>query len=216
MAEAVRKESPLARFDLAASPAPSPGTPGIVAWERAFLGHINIRGDSDDPRFAAALADVLGVGLPTVPNTTATGPEGVVLWLGPDEWLWITAGEKEAANAASLRAALAGVFSSVTEVGSGQTVIVLQGKGVRELLSKDCPLDLHHPSFHAGVCAQTRLAKSAVVLRPLPGGEVELVVRRSFADYLWRWLADAATEYGFHPCAPPSSVTKKSAHVVTS
>jgi sarcosine oxidase gamma subunit len=26
---------------------------------------------------------------------------------------------------------------------------------------------------------------------------MELIVRRSFADYLWTWLESAATEYGF-------------------
>ena len=48
-----------------------------------------------------------------------------------------------------------------------------------------------------GACAQTRLAKAPVLVRRLDdGGAYEIVVRRSFADYLWLWLEDAAAEYG--------------------
>ena len=95
---------------------------------------------------------------------------------------------------AVLRDALGDVFSSVTEIGSGQTLIVLHAPTVRDLLAKECPFDLTAPSFAPGACAQTRLAKAAVLLRPLEGDAMELIVRRSFADYLWTWLADATAE----------------------
>ena len=171
--------------------------PGIVAIERATLGHINVRGDAGDARFAAAAVQAFGVALPTAANTVATGPRGVAYWLGPDEWLLVTAAADEAALASALRAALAGVHSAVTEVGGGQVVIELRGAQVRELLAKECPLDLEAPEFAPGRCAQTRLAKAAVLLRPLAGGAVELIVRRSFSDYLWTWLSDAGPERGF-------------------
>jgi sarcosine oxidase, subunit alpha len=182
-------QSPLHRL---AAAAPPPDAPGIAAWERPFLGHINLRGDPKDARFLAAVADVTGLALPTVPNTTAEGSAGVALWLGPDEWLLVTAGEREASLAAALQDALRGTHASVTEVGSGQTVIVLRGAGVRELLARECPYDLHAPEFRHGACVQTRLAKAAVLLRPMADQTLELIVRRSFARYVWAWLADAA------------------------
>ena len=164
---------------------------------RPSPGHINLRGSLADARFSAAVSSVLGVGLPAVANTVVQGSAIAAYWLGPDEWLVATSGEREAALAAALREALADTFSSVTEVGSGNAVIVLRGAEVRELLSKECPLDLREPAFAPGACAQTRLAKAAILLRPLEADSMELIVRRSFADYVWSWLLDAGAEYGF-------------------
>jgi sarcosine oxidase, subunit alpha len=196
-------ESPLARLR------PDAGVPGdssgIEVFERPFLGHIDIRGDGNDARFAAAVADVLGIALPMAANTVATGRHVVACWLGPDEWLVITPPRREGAIAAALRDALGGLHASVTEVGSGQTVLVLRGAAVRELLSKECPLDLHGSSFAPGACAQTRLAKCGILLRPLEGDAMELIVRRSFADYLWTWLEDAGAEYGLHAIREPAA-----------
>ena len=170
---------------------------GIVALERAALGHINLRGNASDNAFAAAVAQAFGASLPLAPNSVVEGSKGIAYWLGPDEWLLVVPAAAEAALAAALRQALAGVHCAITEVSGGQVVIELQGAQVRELLAKECPLDLEAPEFVPGRCAQTRLAKAGVLLRPLAGGAIELIVRRSFAGYLWKWLAEAAAEYGF-------------------
>ena len=202
---AIRAESPLARFKPGSARRPAGDVAGVVAWERAFLGHLNLRGDAADARFLSAVTDVLGAALPTVPNTVVASRQAVAYWLGPDEWLLACPPEREAALARSLRDALGDVFSAVTEVGSGQTVIVLRGRANRDLLAKECPLDLGSPAFVPGTCAQTRLAKAAVLVRPLDGGDIELVVRRSFADYLWTWLVDAGAEYGLRALSEPVS-----------
>ena len=169
---------------------------GIVAFERAVGGFLNVRGTALDARFADAVAEAFGAGLPVAPNTVVFGPKGVAYWLGPDEWLLAMPAPEEAALAAALRRGLASLHAAVTEVSGGQVVIELRGAAVRELLAKECPLDLYAPEFAPGRCAQTRLAKAAVLLRPLDDGSVELIVRRSFAGYVWAWLADAGAEYG--------------------
>ena len=170
--------------------------PGVVATERAPLGHLNLRGNPSEARFASSVAEVLGAGLPIAPNTFTEGPRGRAYWLGPDEWLLVTAAAEEAALASALRGALQGMHCAITEVSGGQVVIELRGAGVRELLAKECPFDLYAPDFAPGRCAQTRLAKAAVLLRPLAEGAMELIVRRSFADYLWTWLVDAGKDQG--------------------
>ena len=176
----------------------------LVVAERAALGHINLRGNAADARFAAAVGEAFGAGLPIAPNTVSVGPKGVAYWLGPDEWLLVTAARDEAALASALRGSLEGVFCAVTEVSGGQVVLELRGAAARELLAKECPFDLHAPDFAPGRCAQTRLAKAAVLLRPLEDGSMELIVRRSFFDYVATWLADAGAEYGLvrQPGAP--------------
>jgi sarcosine oxidase, subunit gamma len=153
--------------------------------------HLNLRGDAGDTRFASAVRSVLGFELPVEANTVRQSEDHVAYWLGPDEWLVATRNDG-AALAARLRDALGSTFSSVTEIGGGNEVMILAAANARELLAQECPLDLHPDAFGPGRCAQTRFAKAAVLLRPLADGSIELIARRSFADYLRRWLAPAA------------------------
>jgi sarcosine oxidase subunit gamma len=196
MPDPIASESPLARFDLAARATKAPAGAGVVAHERAFLGHLNLRGNAQDPQFAAAASRVLGVVPPTAPNTVAEAQGRTVYWLGPDEWLVVTAGEGVVDVESRLRAALTGMHAAVTDVSGGQTVLVLSGTHLRDLLAKGCPLDLHPREFDVGRCAQSHLAKAPILIRQLDREPTfEIVVRRSFADYLWLWLEDAAAEY---------------------
>lgn len=203
MPEAIRLESPLVRCGLPRLAANPPAHAKVVASERAFLGHLNLRGDARDARFGDAVEKVLGVAPPVAANTVNESAQGAVYWLGPDEWLAVVSGDRTEAVEAQLRAALAGVRSAVTDVSSGQTVVVLRGSAARDVLGKGCPLDLHPKVFAVGQCAQSHLAKAGILVRPIPpagaceDGAYEIVFRRSFADYVWAWLGDAAAEYGF-------------------
>jgi sarcosine oxidase gamma subunit len=84
------------------------------------------------------------------------------------------------------------VFSSVVDNSSGLTTIHVTGDNAAALIATDCPLDLHPREFKPGQCAQTRLAKAGMTISPLADGSgFELIIRRSFADYLLLWLQDA-------------------------
>ena len=159
--------------------------------------HLNLRGDPGDGAFLAAVRRVLGFDLPLAANTTAQAGDHVAYWLGPDEWLVATRAASDDL-AASLRDALGTMHASVTEVGGGNAVFVLAPANARELLAQECPLDLHPSAFRPGQCAQTRFAKAAILLRPLEDGAMELIVRRSFADYLRHWLEPAGAVHT-HP-----------------
>jgi len=193
-----RRESPLVRFGLAARAEGKCAKARVVCTERPFLGHINLRGDAGDARFIAAVSRVVGTAVPIESNTVAHGDDNVVCWLGPDEWLIVTPTEREDVMARELRAALGGLFAAVTEVSGGQTVLALRGEAVRDLLAKGCPLDLHPRAFGVDRCAQSHLAKAPILVRQVDEApSFEIIVRRSFADYLWLWLEDAASEYPF-------------------
>lgn len=175
--------------------AEEPDAGPLSVQEKAFLGHINLRGDPDDATFMACVTGVLGFALPTSPNTSREVMDRVACWLGPSEWLLSVPADNEQTVAAALRDALAHAHASVVEVGGGHVVLLLTGNRVRDLLAKGCPLDLHPSKFGAGQCAQSHLGNAPIVARAVSDG-IELVVRRSFADYVWRWLQVCAQEYG--------------------
>jgi sarcosine oxidase, subunit gamma len=93
---------------------------------------------------------------------------------------------------AKLRAAFAGLFAAAVDIGSGYTVLEIDGPRTREVLSRGCPLDLHPKMFAEGQCAQSHYFKASLTLVPLGGDRFEMIVRRSFADYFVKIMLDAA------------------------
>jgi sarcosine oxidase subunit gamma len=163
---------------------------------RGDLGHINLRGDPADERFVATVEDTIGQPLPLTPNTLTSEPNQV-FWLGPDEWLIVTQAARAAQMAETLESAVAGFHGAVNDISGGQIALIIEGAGTRDILAKGCTLDLHESVFAAGSCAQSGLGKANVLLACLddaPG--FMIAVRRSFADYLCRWLLRASRPAG--------------------
>lgn len=163
---------------------------GVSLVEVPFEIHLNLRGDARDPAFRTVIEAVVEGTLPLVPNTFAVGGCGSVYWLAPDEWLIVAPSERQWIPGA-LQSALSGQHAALTSVGHGQTMLRVSGPGSRDLLARGCPLDLHPRVFGVGRCAQTRFAKAPVLMALIdttPG--FDIVVRRSFAEYLWDALVD--------------------------
>ena len=158
-----------------------------VVSERPFLAHVNVRGDPADPSFVSDASTVLGFELPRVANTVRESEGRLACWMGPDEWLIVSMHDDERQIARGLRQALRDRHASVVELGGGQTMLHLEGKQAGELLARGCPLDLHERAFATGQCAQSHIAKAPALLIARDNA-IDVVVRRSFADYLWRWL----------------------------
>ncbi|TMD33227.1 MAG: sarcosine oxidase subunit gamma [Chloroflexi bacterium] len=190
------RHSPLESLgDALASAAPS--TAGAVALrELPFLAQVDLRCDPSDSsvmrRVEAALGGALGTALPIEPNTVATLGDLAVLWLGPDEWLIVGSPDAEGALEARLREALGDAVGSVVDVSANRTTIEVRGPAARELLAAACSVDLHLRAFGPGRCAQTALARAAVILHQTSDEPCyRILVRPSFATYLARWLLDA-------------------------
>jgi sarcosine oxidase subunit gamma len=163
---------------------------------RGDFGHVNLRGAATDSEFLKAVEGVLKQPLPLAPNTMSQGAHRV-FWLGPDEWLVVTAAPQAVDVAPALQQATSQMHASVNDLGGGQVALLLEGARARDLLAKGCTLDLHPQVFKPGDCAQSGLAKANILI----GLEEDaptfiIVVRRSFADYLGRWLARAGQEFG--------------------
>lgn len=194
MSEPPRRESPLARIARAQDPAPYSPAAGVTLCERAFLGHVNLRlGDGVERADAA-----LGTALPREPLTSAGATEPTALWLGPGEWLILTTPDSQGPLIDGLSSALAGAHHAVTDLSGGQTVIRVGGENARALLARGTMEDLHPRKFTSGRCVTTPVAKTMAIIHQVDDTPTyDLVVRRSFADYLWRWLAQAAANAGF-------------------
>jgi sarcosine oxidase subunit gamma len=199
MSDLFEQQSPLVQIELRE---PSGAAPRIE--EKAFHGYLNLRGRPSHTGFVAGVLKVLGVEAPTEPNTVVDAGDRRIYWLGPDEWLIVTPAGQQQKLAEELRAALDGVFSSVVDNSSGLTMIHVSGENAGALLATDCPFDLHPREFKPGQCAQTRIAKTGMTISPLADGRgpgsgsgagFEVIIRRSFADYLLRWLQDAAVAF---------------------
>ena len=198
MPELLLPRSPLAVFPEADRKAPPPARPGLKVSERPFLGYLNLRGQNVDLRFVRTAEQSLGIAIPVRPNTFAENDRATILWLGPSEWMIVTEAGSEIEIAQKLREDLSGIFSAVTDVTHNQTTIRIRGDRVLDVLRKGCRLDLHPATFGPGCCSQTLLSKVGVVIRWVNRSPVfDLIVRRSFAEYLALWIEDAAHEYGF-------------------
>lgn len=169
--------------------------PAVALAERAHLGHHALRGRHAE--LAGAVQATLALRLPEVPNTVSAAGDLLCAWLSPSEWLLVDDDPpRKGARAALIALAdrLPPDRSALVDLGSAHTVIALRGPGARELLSSGCPLDVHPRSLPPGSCAQSHLAKAPITLicRPAPHAGLELVVRRSYAPYVWGWLTSAA------------------------
>jgi sarcosine oxidase subunit gamma len=134
------------------------------------------------------------ISLPLEPNTAA-GEDPEVLWLGPDEWLFVLPAENGYGNGGTLMReldrALEGVHHSAVDVSANRASFDLSGTDRLMVLSKGCGLDLHPRVWSPGRCAQTLLARVPVILHER-GSSTRVLVRPSFVSYMDRWLAAAA------------------------
>ncbi len=186
--------SPLAQ---AGSLQPPVGGLALSITEKVMLGHLVIRGDSDAPELARAIHDLLGLRLPSAPLQSCEDEhQGRVLrWVSPDEWLLTLPGENLTEVEAGLRARLDERFA-IVDVSGGQTMLHLSGEDAELVLRKSTSYDVHLVNFPEGKTVIITFARSQVMLRRLSADSFELIVRRSFADYIWRWIHDAASEDG--------------------
>jgi sarcosine oxidase subunit gamma len=189
MADIAIARSPLGHLAAPASSA------ALALHEKPFHGMVALRVDARDDDARAAIETALRVALPPA-NRTVGCEGGVVLWLGPDEFLIVTEPGAENALVATLIAALRGKRGAVVDVSDSRTIIALSGKRARDLLAKGSGIDLHPRSFAPGQCAQSFLAKVKIALHQLDDApSYHVIVERSVAEYLFLWLADAAREY---------------------
>ena len=190
---------------------PIEATPGAVRMsERRFLGKHILRADGGTA--APLLHAALGVELPLEPLASSVAGDTAWLWMGPDEWMLVSAPAEGADRAAEARAALGGERHQLTDVGDYYTVIEVAGPRSRELLMKLTTLDLHPRTFAAGTVAGSVFGRVNALLwlkgdEPASGPVFQLFIRWSHADYLWCVLAACGREWGMPQEVPVKGET---------
>ena len=131
----------------------------------------------------------LGIELPKKPGAATASDETTAIWLGPDEWLLIGEPDSDIAGAVDK---LAGLAVSAVDISHRNVAIRISGPKATLALNSGCPLDLSEEKFPAGRATRTILAKAEIVLIRAGADTFHVECWRSFADYVWQYLVDAA------------------------
>lgn len=138
----------------------------------------------------AALSKGLGVALPRKPKTSAAAGGRVALWLGPDEWLVIDeAGKDPLADCAGVQA-----LHSAVGIAHRNVAISVTGPAAAATVNAGCPQDLSLAAFPVGACSRTVLGKIEIVLYRPAEDSFRVECWRSFSDYAWTFLGEAAKD----------------------
>jgi sarcosine oxidase subunit gamma len=151
-----------------------------------------LRADARAIRTAGA---ALGIDVAQAPCRASQGGTRAALWLGPDEYLLLTAEAEARVLARALEEALQGEPHSLVDVGHRQTALEMSGPRAADILSSGCPLDLDVTAFAVGMCTRTVFAKAEIVLWRTAADTFRLEVWRSFTDYVARFLGEVVHEY---------------------
>jgi heterotetrameric sarcosine oxidase gamma subunit len=136
------------------------------------------------------LSEALGVSLPLKPKSATTKAGRTALWLGPDEWLVIDeAGKDPLADCARVTA-----LHSAVGISHRNVAIAVTGPAAAVTINAGCPQDLSLAAFPAGACSRTILGKVEIVLMRTADDAFRVECWRSFSDYVWAFLTEAARD----------------------
>ena len=85
------------------------------------------------------------------------------------------------------------MLHSAVDVSHRNCAILVTGRAAVDVLNAGCPLDLSLAAFPVGAATRTVLGKIEIVLMRTGEDAFRVECWRSFADYAFTYLADAAT-----------------------
>jgi sarcosine oxidase subunit gamma len=99
--------------------------------------------------------------------------------------------EKGAGIEDKLNSVTTGLYS-VVSINHRNTAILVYGANAVNALNGGCPRDLSLEAFPAGTCSRTIIGKAEVVLWRTDTQSFHVECWRSFSDYVWKFLVEAA------------------------
>ena len=164
--------------------------------EKTPVPKINLRGNVNNKDFTGKVGKILGIILPVEVGGIAVKEKISIISTGPNEWLIISNNTiEENGNRFELENILYESISknnlgAVTSITDQFTIFSLKGSNIYEVLSKSSPFDFDTLSDNSS--AQTLLNNIDVTIVKKNNENMDLLVRRSFAEHLWDWIKDSA------------------------
>ncbi|MER8899737.1 sarcosine oxidase subunit gamma [Mesorhizobium sp. M0676] len=138
----------------------------------------------------AALSKALGLTLPKQPKTSAAKAGRTALWLGPDEWLVIDeAGKDPLADCAGVAA-----LHSAVGISHRNVAFAVTGPAAAAAINAGCPQDLSLEAFPVRAASRTILGKCEILLLRTAADAFRVECWRSFSDYVFTFLSEAASD----------------------
>ena len=182
-------------------------------------GFIGLRGQTDDDAFVSICRNS-GIVIPTAPlrleyngmddgasggevKTTQSMPT-FTLWISPDEFLHLLPLKNKDGLVSKLEEDLSATHAAVVDNSGGFSYLELGGSALHKVLAKTCAYDCSKENLPLGKVVSTLIGKAPVIIFRHKNNEadtatgeagISLLIRFSFADYVWRLLEDAAGEY---------------------
>ncbi|MCH9637839.1 MAG: hypothetical protein K0U16_07845 [Gammaproteobacteria bacterium] len=168
--------------------------------DRAF---VVLRGRQDDQNFAEVCQSKLGITLPAPLMITeritekATEHQKITcLWMAPDEFLLIMPQQEKNMFLSTAAAAFKDLFAVAIDNSGTYSYLRLSGEKLQEVLAKVTLYDTSMRGLPPGKVVGTVIGKSQIIVFRKEGQQsIDLLVRFSFADYVWGRIALAAKEY---------------------
>ena len=162
------------------------GNNGVVLQPLSACERISLRAED---KATAGLGKAIGTPLPKKPGTSSEKNGVIAMWIGPDEWF--VTGPSGAELEAKINKVKTGLYSAVS-IDHRNTGLTISGKNAVHALNSGCPRDLSLKAFPIGCCSRTMIAKAEVILFRTGEQEFRVECWRSFSDYVWKYLMDAA------------------------
>jgi sarcosine oxidase subunit gamma len=138
----------------------------------------------------AALGKALGVALPQKPKSSAVKDGRTVLWLGPDEWLVIDeSGKDPLVDLADVSA-----LHSAVGISHRNVAVSVTGPAAESTVNAGCPQDLSLKDFPVGAASRSVLGTVEILLLRTAEDSFRVECWRSFSDYVWTFLTEAAKD----------------------
>lgn len=159
---------------------------GVAVTPVKFHDRVSLRADKEA---IAGLGKAIGVALPKDIRTANTKDEVSALWIGPDEWFVI--GPQGTGLEEKLNKVKSGLFS-VVPIGHRNTGMFVSGKNAVAVLNAGCPQDLSLDAFPISACTRTIMGKAEIILWRKDEHRFHVECWRSFSNYVWKHLTEAA------------------------
>ena len=149
--------------------------------------------------FISAVGKSLNIFLPAENNTSTRSEKLTALWLSPDEWMIFSNDPVDKTtnnyepeeilkkNISDLK------LGAVTDVTDQFVMISIKGDKAYKLFRAGSPFNFNEFMNKKGSVVQTILTKIDVIVHNKDKNDLNLFVRRSFAQHLFSWMNDAAS-----------------------